>query len=121
MAAPKTTRPSRPASAAVHVALLRGINVGGKNLLPMKGLVGLFTEAGCGSVRTYIQSGNVVFTATASGAKALPRRIEEAIAKRFKIKAPVIVRTAKELAQVAAKNPFLAAGEDPDLLHVMFL
>ena len=47
-----------------HIALLRGINVGGKNILPMKDLVTIFSGAGCGDVRTYIQSGNVVFRAT---------------------------------------------------------
>ncbi|MFI5289844.1 MAG: DUF1697 domain-containing protein, partial [Polyangia bacterium] len=53
------------AESAVQVALLRGINVGGKNALPMRELVGLFEEAGCSNVRTYIQSGNVLFTASA--------------------------------------------------------
>lgn len=117
----KQTRTSRAGGASVHVAVLRGINVGGKNILPMKDLVGLFTEAGCGNVRTYIQSGNVVFTAVPGAAQAMARRVEDGIAKRFKFKAPVVVRTAKELARIAAKNPFLAAGADPDSLHVVFL
>ncbi|MEO8874950.1 MAG: DUF1697 domain-containing protein, partial [Polyangiaceae bacterium] len=46
------------------VALLRGINVGGRNMLPMKTLIGLFEKAGCSDVKTYIQSGNVVFSAS---------------------------------------------------------
>ena len=46
-----------------HVALLRGINVGGKNLLPMQHLARMFQDAGCDEVRTYIQSGNVIFKA----------------------------------------------------------
>ncbi len=54
------------------VALLRGINVGGKHILPMKLLVEMFTEAKCVNVRSYIQSGNVVFTAPPKVAKALP-------------------------------------------------
>ncbi|MCA1670514.1 MAG: DUF1697 domain-containing protein [Thermomicrobia bacterium] len=48
---------------ATHLALLRGINVGGKNILPMSDLRDLFSEAGCHDVRTYIQSGNVLFRA----------------------------------------------------------
>ena len=55
-----------------HVALLRGINVGGKNLLPMKELVALCEEAGAAEVSTYIQSGNVVFTASKDVAARLP-------------------------------------------------
>ena len=51
-------------SANTYVALLRGINVGGKHKLPMKDLVEVFAAAECGDVRTYIQSGNVVFTGT---------------------------------------------------------
>ena len=53
----------------VNVALLRGINVGGKNRMPMKELVALFVDAGCEDVRTYIQSGNVLFRAGRQGAK----------------------------------------------------
>jgi uncharacterized protein (DUF1697 family) len=65
----------------VHVALLRGINLAGKNRLPMKDLAAMFTDAGCGSVTTYIQSGNVL-----SGVIGLAREfclIEKAIADRF--------------------------------------
>ena len=52
-----------------HVALLRGINVGGKNVLPMKDLAEMFADAGCTNVRTYIQSGNVIFEAPAGAPK----------------------------------------------------
>ncbi len=54
------------------MALLRGVNVGGKNLLPMKDLSRLFEEAGCANVRTYIQSGNVLFSASPAKAAKLP-------------------------------------------------
>jgi uncharacterized protein (DUF1697 family) len=87
------------------VALLRGINVGGKNKLPMKDLVAMFERAGCVTARHYIQSGNVVFEAP----PALAAKI------------PTLVRSAKELRAAAAGNPFLAAAADPDALHVMFL
>ena len=55
-----------------HVALLRGINVGGKNVLPMKELAAMFGAAGCTGVLTYIQSGNVVFHAPAAALNKLP-------------------------------------------------
>ncbi len=65
----------------VHVALLRGINVGGKNKLLMKELVAIFERAGCEEVRSYIQSGNVVFRAKTALAGRLPELVSCAIAK----------------------------------------
>jgi len=103
------------------VALLRGINVGGKNKLPMKDLVLMFERAGCASTRHYIQSGNVVFEAPRALAARIPAVVQAAIEKELGLRVPVLVRAAKELHAVAAGNPFLAAGADPDALHVMFL
>jgi len=100
------------------VALLRGINVGGKNKLPMKDLTAMFVDAGCGNVRNYIQSGNVVFeTAPARLCEVIQERIE----KQFGFRAPVILRNAKQLRAVVAGNPLLKAGAAPETLHVMFL
>ena len=104
-----------------HVALLRGINVGGKNKLPMAELVKLFTAAGCSAVKTYIQSGNVVFTAAPQLAASLARLIPKCIDDEFGIQVPIILRTAAELGAVTHANPFLKAGEDPATLHVAFL
>lgn len=106
---------------ATHLALLRGINVGGKNKLPMSGLRDLFTEAGCEDVRTYIQSGNVIFRATPTIAAHLPGIITAGIAERFGYRVPVIVRTTKQLGAVIDDNPFLAEGAPEDTLHVLFL
>jgi len=103
------------------VALLRGINVGGKNKLPMKDLTAMFVEAGCRNVRTYIQSGNVVFETAAGAAARLPGTIENRIEKQFGFRPPVILRTAKQLRAVVDNNPFLKAGAAPETLHVMFL
>ncbi len=103
------------------VALLRGINVGGKNMLPMKDLCTMFEEAGCAAPRHYIQSGNVVFDAAPAVAEKVPRVVRAAIEKGFGLRVPVLVRLAKDFRAVAAGNPFLAAGADPDSLHVMFL
>lgn len=104
-----------------HIALLRGINVGGKNKLPMKDLARLFNEAGCEDVQTLIQSGNVAFTASEAVRKRISDRIEHAIRAEFGFTSPVILRSAEELAAAVAANPFLAAGEPEDLLHMVFL
>jgi uncharacterized protein (DUF1697 family) len=105
----------------VHVALLRGINVGGKNKLPMKSLAAMFAEAGCRDVRTFIQSGNVVFGAEPAVVRRLAVVIPGAIAHRFGIQTRLVTRTAAELRAVARDNPFLASGADPATLHVAFL
>jgi uncharacterized protein (DUF1697 family) len=106
---------------ATHVALLRGVNVGGKNKLPMKELAGMFVDAGCKDVKTYIQSGNVVF-------RALPRRIEKLpvviaaeIKNRFGYQTPIVLRTTEQMRAVVSGNPFLGAGTGVDWLHVLFL
>src|SRR5438105_5723824 len=101
---------SRRAGLPPHVALLRGINVGGKNKLPMSDLVAMFADAGCADVRSYIQSGNVVFRASAEHAARVPALVGAAIAERFGFRVPVVLRTADELREVSAHNPFLAAG-----------
>jgi uncharacterized protein (DUF1697 family) len=104
-----------------YVALLRGINVGGKNKLPMKDLSGLFVEAGCEDVRAFIQSGNVIFRAARGVTAQLPGLIAAQIAKRFGYKTPVVLRTAEQIGAVLRANPFLEAGVPEAELHVAFL
>jgi uncharacterized protein (DUF1697 family) len=104
-----------------HVALLRGINLGGKNKLPMKDLVAIFVAAGCTEVQTYIQSGNVVCKAPTKLTKELPPAIAAAIFERWGYRIPIVMRTADELRDVGRNNPFLKAGHEPDALHVAFL
>ena len=106
---------------AVHVALLRGINVGGRNKLPMAELREVFARAGANEVRTYIQSGNVLFRAPSGLARKLPATIADALERRFSLKVPVILRSAEELIAAAERNPFLEAEVDTGALHVMFL
>ena len=106
---------------ATHVALLRGINVGGRHSLPMKRLVAFFEDAGCDNVRTYIQSGNVVFEAAAAAAKKVPDAVREAIRHELKFEAPVVVRSAKRWAEISAEHPFEDDARDEKLLHVGFL
>ena len=103
-----------------QVALLRGINVGGNNMLPMKELAKMFADAGCTDVRTYIQSGNVIFKKT-GGTARLADAITASIEKRFGFRIPVIVRTAEELRKTIRDNPYLAASVDAKALYVYFL
>ncbi len=107
--------------AGANVALLRGINVGGKNILPMKDLVALFVEVGCSEVSSYIQSGNVIFRARPALVAGLSALIGKGIADRFGIRVPVVIRTAEELRDIARGNPFLKTKADPAMLHVAFL
>lgn len=103
------------------VALLRGVNVGGKNRLPMAELSRMFEDAGCSNVLTYIQSGNVRFSATQSRAAKLPAAISARIAERFGYRTPVILRTADELDETIRNNSFMLAGAPENHLHVLFL
>ncbi len=104
-----------------HVALLRGINVGGKNALAMSALTKLFTDEGCANVSTFIQSGNVIFDAPGRHVSPACARIEQRIEKELGLRVPIVNRSAAALAAVAARNPFLKAGQDSDALHVLFL
>jgi len=101
-----------------QLALLRGVNVGGKNKLPMRDLAAMFEDAGCENVRTFIQSGNVIFIASSSVSKRLAGAVASRIEERFGYRVPVILRTAQQLREVISNNPF--SGVE-DTLHVMFL
>jgi uncharacterized protein (DUF1697 family) len=104
----------------VWVALLRGINVGGKNKLPMKELVGLFEALGCKDVRSYIQSGNVVFNTTAASARKTPARVSAGIREHWGYDIPVVLRSARELRAAVKRSPF-AGHADPAHLAFIFL
>jgi uncharacterized protein (DUF1697 family) len=108
-------------ASGTYVALLRGINVAGKNKLPMRELVALFEGAQCREVRTYIQSGNVVFQAPARVVERLSATIAKSIERELGLRVPVILRSASEIASVIDNNPFLARDADPATLHLMFL
>jgi uncharacterized protein (DUF1697 family) len=105
---------------ARRIVLLRGINIGPRNRVPMAELRELFTEAGFEDVSTYVQSGNVVVTSDASP-EELERRAEQLIAERFGIEVGVVVRTAEELEQVVRRNPLGDVADDPKRYQVSFL
>ena len=105
---------------ATHVALLRGINVGGRNKVPMAELREVVTSLGHTGVTTYIQSGNVLFSTASTSTAELATALESAITDRFGIRSPVVVVSRDELAQVLRDNPY--PGEpNPKLVHVVFL
>jgi uncharacterized protein (DUF1697 family) len=101
-----------------YAALLRGINVGGHKKIPMAELREVMTGLGWTGVRTYLQSGNAVFT-TGDGNPGA--RLESAIAERFGFGVPCLVRTAVELREVAVACPYPAAELDSAKLLVLFL
>jgi uncharacterized protein (DUF1697 family) len=100
-----------------YVALLRGINLGARNKVSMADLKELFTALEAEDVETYLRSGNVVFSSTASPAR-LATGIEERIRRDFDLDITVLVRTAADLQRIVAANPF--AGDLANL-HVTFL
>lgn len=104
-----------------YVALLRGINVGGKSILPMKDLVALLEDIGAQNVRTYIQSGNAVFQSKETNASLLSDEISAAIKERHGLEPRVLLLGAEELERVVESNPFREAESEPKTLHVFFL
>ena len=100
-----------------HVALLRGINVGGKAKLPMKELVAIFAAVGARNVRTYIQSGNVVFDSDAP--EPVVESVTREIASVYGYPGRIVLRSAEELRAAYQGNPF--AGAPAETLHVYFL
>jgi uncharacterized protein (DUF1697 family) len=102
------------------IGLFRGINVGGHNKVPMKDLVTLLCGLGLQEVRTYIQSGNVVFRGSGTAA-ALIEDIGAAVSRRFGFRPFLVLLDAKQLALAAAANPFPGAQARPQSLHLWFL
>src|SRR5215472_10405774 len=111
-----------PAAGAARtwIALFRGVNVGGRNLLPMKALVALLAGEGLDEVRTYIQSGNVVFRGAGSAA-AIAERILAAVAARFGFRPHLLLLSAADLERAASANPYPEACATPQYLHLWFL
>lgn len=105
-----------------YIALLRGINVGGNKLIRMQELKAMFVELQYANVRTYIQSGNVVFESEAASGEGLAEVISQRIWETFGFEVPVIIRSVEELEAVIAGNPFpLTEPEEFKRLYVSFL
>ena len=103
------------------VALLRGVNVGGRNRLPMKDLSRIFTSAGCEAVKTYIQSGNVVFKADINSERQFVDVIRDAIETEFGFSPETHLLSADALERAIESNPYPLAESEPTSLHLFFL
>lgn len=104
-----------------YVVLLRGINVGGRNTLPMKELVAVLEDLGCRNVRTYIQSGNVVLQSKNKSPSDLSQKISLGVKTRRGFEPYVLLLHLEDLKQAIAANPFPEAETDPRGLHFGFL
>ncbi len=105
-----------------YVALLRGINVSGKNAIPMARLQKTFGDLGFTGTKTYLQSGNVVFQAPQADEAKLAGAIEGGITRDFGLQIPVLVLSAKDLDRIARSNPLWPeAGGDETHFHSTFL
>jgi uncharacterized protein (DUF1697 family) len=105
-----------------YLALLRGINVGGKNIIKMADLKACFEEMGFANVRTYIQSGNVLLESAENDKAAFTTKVEVGLSKRFNFVAKVVVISQKELAGVVKSAPEGFGGDDKKFRYdVIFL
>ena len=113
--------PHRMNKMKTFIALFRGINVGGNNRLPMKELVSVLDGLGLKNVRTYIQSGNVVFQSATSNAVKLSRDIRAAIEESHGFAPHVLILSVREFQKAIASNPFPEGEGEPKSLHLFFL
>lgn len=104
-----------------YIALFRGINVGGNNILPMKALAALLEKLGAHNVKTYIQSGNAVFQHAEENIPQLSSRISAAIKESHGFEPRVLLLELTELERALAANPFPEAEAEPKTLHLYFL
>ena len=103
------------------ITLLRGVNVGGKNILPMADLRSALTDAAFNDPRTYIQSGNVSFGSELGEPAKIESRVADVIEARFGFRPQVLVMSADRLHMALANNPFPEAETAPKTLHFFFL
>ncbi len=104
-----------------HVALLRGINVGGNNILPMKELRSILEGIGLTKVSTYLQSGNAVFQSKSDRTREIAAEIKSAINAAKGFDPQILIVSIEELRKAIASNPFAEGEGEPKTLHVYFL
>lgn len=104
-----------------YIALLRGINVGGRNKLPMRELVEVLKTLGLQEIKTYIQSGNVVFQREAQNIAGLTEQISAAINKSHGFSPKILILQLEDFENALASNPFPEGENDPKTLHLYFL
>jgi len=104
-----------------YVAFLRGINVGGNNMIKMERLREIVAALGFGDVKTYVNSGNVIFETKKTPDKKLAASIHDVIKKEFGMDISVMVRSIDEIKEIIAKNPYEGQFENDKELHIFFL
>ncbi len=104
-----------------YIALFRGINVGGSNIVPMKELVSVLEGLGCVDVKTYIQSGNAVFGHRRQNGSRLSELIRDAVHENKGFKPEVLILSPDQFDRVVRANPFPEAAAEPSKLHVFFM
>lgn len=104
-----------------YIAILRGINVSGKNMIKMPLLVKAMEKAGFDDIQTYLQSGNVLFTSELLDPEQIAEKIETGIKTDFDLDVPVLVLTEEQLSTTRANNPYADGEKDETKLHVTFL
>ena len=104
-----------------YISILRGINVGGKRKILMKDLKELYQNLGFLYVKTYIQSGNVIFEKDDLNKKEISKKLEKAVFENYNFEVPVIIRTIEELQRIQSLNPFIKLEEDKNLIDNLYL
>ena len=106
---------------ATWIALLRGVNVGGRQRVPMRDLVARLADDGLTDVRSYLQSGNLVLRTAGGGARDLGSRVRAVVRAGYGFEPRVLVLGVPELARAINANPFPAAVDDAKAVHLYFL
>lgn len=105
-----------------YVALLRGVNVSGKNRIKMPELISLLSGAGFNNSKAYLQSGNLIFGSQPENPQIIAEAIQKSILQGLGLEVAVLVKSGEEMAGIAGRNPFLKLKEiDPEFLYVTFL
>jgi len=105
----------------IYVALLRGVNVGGNNMISMKSLKASFEKTGLENVLTYINSGNIIFTTKETDARKLERKIEQMLLKDYELDSKVVLRSYSEMAKLVESLPRSWDGDSRWRYNVIFL
>ena len=112
---------SSKSSLNVFVALLRGVNVGGNNMISMRSLKESFETMGFTHVATYINSGNIIFTTKETDARKLEKKIEQMLSKDYQLDSKVVVRSLLEMATLVQSLPASWDGDSSRRYNVIFL
>ena len=111
----------RSSAKQVFVALLRGVNVGGNNMISMTSLKQSFEAAGFTDVKTYINSGNIIFTTKESDPRKLERKVEQMVSKEYGLDSKVVVRSLSEMERLVESLPRSWNGDSDWRYNVIFL